>query len=288
MKAKIGYFSDVHSNLWAMEAMRPVIESHQDGWKWYFGGDVVGWLYQPIECVKMLISMMVHGLIKGAVAGNHDLLAVDMFADLPNQIARRIATAFSAGALSREPELRQWLADLPFLVDLPEVKCVITHHSPFCLPQSGESPKIEHFQYLSQDFETQLAAWAQCQWPVILSGHDHIPAVHRVRAGLTRPTLDDVATSFPHEKDVELIVAMEPGYHYWVQSGAAGGPPRDGVMKLNWVELVPGKEIILHRMPFEISELKALVERRPFGSLLDWGRFTARTDKPVAQGRANW
>ena len=287
MKEKIGYFSDVHSNLWAMEAMRAVVQSRQDGWEWYFGGDVVGWLFQPIECVKLLMSMMVGGLIKEAVAGNHDLLAFDAFPDLPNQTARKIATAFSAGALSREPESRQFLAGLPLLIDLPKAGCVVTHHSPFCLPQPGENPTIDHFQYLSQDFEPQLAAWAQCQWPVILSGHDHIPAVHRVRAGLEHPTLDDVVTSFLSVIDASLTVAIEPGYYYWVQSGAAGGPPRDGVMMLNWVELAPGERIILSRVPFETSGLKELIERQPFGSLLDWGRFVAKTDKTIAQGRAN-
>ena len=55
---------------------------------------------------------------------------------------------------------------------------------------------------------------------------------------------------------------------------------------LNWVELAPGERIILSRVPFETSGLKELIERQPFGSLLDWGRFVAKTDKSIAQGRA--
>ena len=283
---RIGYFSDVHSNLLACLAMARVIKDRQVGWSWYFGGDAVGWLYQPIEVVKIIMSLMKDDLIKGAVAGNHDLLARDVFADLPDQVARKIATAFSAGALSQNPSASEFLRRLPLVIDLGEENnCVIVHHSPFMLPAEGTDPTINHFQYLSKDFEVQLASWANYRRRVILSGHDHVPAVHWMLKGLSDPTLRDVTTIHPNNEET-LEVPIDPTYQYWVQSGAAGGPPRDGVNKLNWVEYIPGEVIRLHRLAYETTELRRVIDRQPYGSLLNWTRFSAPSDKKRAGGSA--
>lgn len=282
----INYFSDVHSNPWAWKVIVAVIRRLQQNCRWYFGGDAVGWQYSPIDVVIALMQLEQEGLLHGKVLGNHDAFGLDMFKDLPEQIARRIASAFSAGALSRESICSYWLRNMPLSIDLGQSHdCVIVHHSPFRLPADSEDPTMDHFKYLSQDFPEQWPEWSNCNWSVILSGHDHTPAIHRVARGLENPRIEDVETFIPDEGNLKMKVF--DNFRYWVQSGAAGGPPRDGVMKVNWVEYIPGESIELHREDFEpgdVDELMQFIETQPFGSDLNWDRFSKKSEKPVAHG----
>ena len=161
---------------------------------------------------------------------------------------------------------------------------LVVHHSPFCLPANASCPATaETFRYLSEDFADQLSGWAACPWEVILSGHDHVPAVHVLQSGVTHPTLDDVETFFPTAQNSRLEIHQD--CKYWVQSGACGGPPRDGILDLSWIELAPGQYIQFNRVPYDTQQLKEMIQRQPFGSLLNWERFAEATKKPGAKGK---
>ena len=63
---RIGLFSDVHANLEALEVVLPWLRS-QDVEALVFGGDLVGYGPNPVECVKICENAGIYG-----VAGNHD------------------------------------------------------------------------------------------------------------------------------------------------------------------------------------------------------------------------
>ena len=70
---RYGIFSDVHSNL---EALETVIEAYkrEDIDNYLCAGDVVGYAANPKECIEKVKTLAMI-----TVAGNHDWASVDLF-----------------------------------------------------------------------------------------------------------------------------------------------------------------------------------------------------------------
>ena len=278
-KRGIGVFSDIHGNRRAFAAVIETVKRRQD-LEWLCLGDVVGWFFRPVECVLMLKALVDEGLVRAVVPGNHDLMALDVFADKPQMIDRMLATAFSAGMLAQSPEARAFLSSWKQHV-LEGDSWLAAHHSPFGLPHGAEPPSAEHYGVMEQDFPAQLPAWARCPKPVVLTGHGHVPYVYgmprhprhvildapikeqrsgthfQAMIGDPSPCLEDVTTWRPKPDDHRTIVPVQPGWRYWVRNGTVGGPYSDGRVTGHWTEYLPGEAIILHRVDYDTSELEA-------------------------------
>jgi len=129
MHKGVGVFSDIHGNRRAFAAIVQAVRERRD-LDWYCLGDVVGWFFRPVECVLMLKALVDEGLVKGVVAGNHDLMALGAFTDNAQRIDRMLATAFSAGMLEQCHEARDFLRSFESRT-FSGSTWIAAHHSPF-------------------------------------------------------------------------------------------------------------------------------------------------------------
>lgn len=256
----IGIFSDIHGNRQAFAAVIEIVKQRQD-LKWFCLGDVVGWFFRPVQCVLALKDLVDSGLVSGVVPGNHDLMALDLFADDTQRIDRMLATAFSAGMLAQCPEAEAYLRTLRDHT-IEGDTWIAAHHSPFGLPEDGQLPTAGNFGAMEQDLPGQLLRWACCPKAVLLTGHGHVPCVYAMPIDLKAPTLEDVSTWRPGPNENHMRVPLRSGWRYWVRNGTVGGPYLDGLVTSHWAEYRPGECIILHREPYDTSELEADIHGR--------------------------
>ena len=261
----IGIFSDIHGNRQAFAALVRVIESRQD-LRWICLGDVVGWFFRPVECVLMLKSLVDRGLVKGVVAGNHDLMALGLFADKAAMVDRMLATSFSAGMLAQSPEAREFLRSMDRHT-LEGDSWIAAHHSPFGLPHDDEPPSAEHYGHIDQDLPAQFAQWRACAKPVVLTGHGHVPRVYALPANASA-RLEDIVTTIPDPKDPHTTAPIRAGWRYWVRNGTVGGPYHEGHITCHWTEYRPGESVTLHRVAYDTGELEEDIRSRE--KLMTW------------------
>ena len=255
MTGGIGVFSDIHGNRQAFAAIIRIIKERRD-LTWLCLGDVVGWFFRPVQCVLMLKELVESGLVAGVVPGNHDLMALDSFADDPLRIDRMLATAYSAGMLAQCPDAQNFLRSIRRHT-IEGDTWIAAHHSPFGLPQGEDPPTAGNYGAMEQDFPVQLMSWTQCPKAVLLTGHGHVPCVYDMPTGLEKPSLDDVKIWRPGREQAHETVPVRPGRRYWIRNGTVGGPYLDGLITAHWTEYRPGECIILHREPYDTSELEA-------------------------------
>ena len=84
----IGLFSDIHGNRQALAAVTSVIRKRRD-LRWICLGDIVGWFFRPVECVMAVKALVEEGLVSDVLAGNHDLMALNVFTDDPARSSTR-------------------------------------------------------------------------------------------------------------------------------------------------------------------------------------------------------
>jgi len=102
---RYGVLSDIHANAFALRRAIDSLERQGvDGW--IVPGDIVGYGAQPNECVELVAD-----LDAVAVAGNHDLLALDALPDARMGSLARRTTDWTCAALSDDS--RAFLAALP-------------------------------------------------------------------------------------------------------------------------------------------------------------------------------
>jgi len=256
----IGVFSDIHGNRRAFAAVIEIIKQRQD-LEWLCLGDIVGWFFRPVECVLMLKELVDTGLVAGVLPGNHDLMALDCFADKTHMVDRMLATAFSAGMLAQCPEAEAFLRSVRRHT-IEGDTWIAAHHSPFGLPENGHEPTANNYGAMEQDLPAQVALWALCPKPVLLTGHGHVPCVYGMPARLETPTADDVTIWRPRPGEEQLTVPVQSGWRYWVRNGTVGGPYLDGNITSHWAEYRFGDCIILHRASYDTSEIEADIRAR--------------------------
>ncbi len=117
---RLGVFSDVHSNL---EALQAVIAGYQDKRidTYICLGDVVGYGANPNECCDI-----VKGLASVVVLGNHDAAVAGLMDYSYYYQEARDALDWCVDQLT--PENRAWLRELPYLVNMDDL--CFSHGSP--------------------------------------------------------------------------------------------------------------------------------------------------------------
>ena len=221
------FFGDIHGNVAALdECLAQMEELRAD--RFFCLGDIAGWLPFGDRTLDRMRSTGIP-----SVAGNHDLLIAGAFTDHPGQLDRMQATAYNAGLLAAVPDALDYLLSFPLVIE--ESDYVVTHHSPFHLPPQGKPARIENFGYLDDEHLAGcLHAWRDFPKRLIVSGHDHIPAIYELPDAVSSPALADVIVRRP-PPDGSLTIALDPASRYWVKAGSIGGPYRDGVPIANAV-----------------------------------------------------
>ncbi|MFZ2447285.1 MAG: metallophosphoesterase family protein [Syntrophobacteraceae bacterium] len=237
------FFGDIHGNLPALEACLDHMKG-QEADAVYCLGDIAGWLPFGDRTYARLRS---EGF--PTVAGNHDLLIAGAFTDHPHLIDRMQATAYNAGLLFPTPGAIDYLLGLPLAIETDDF--TVVHHSPFSLPAGGEAPTIASFGYLDDAALAEaVPAWRQYPRRLIVSGHDHVPAVFEL------PDSGDVKIHGLGRGETSLTVKLERNSRYWVKAGSVGGPYRDATPLANSVLYdSDARTVTLFRIAFDTSGL---------------------------------
>jgi diadenosine tetraphosphatase ApaH/serine/threonine PP2A family protein phosphatase len=171
-ESQVAVFSDVHSNLEALEAV--MTDAKANGIKRFVClGDIVGYAASPAQCVDL-----VRGLKCPVLQGNHDA-AASSNSDPDSSSMHDMALAgieYSRKTLSHEQ--RTYLSNLPLTFSSGRSQYV--HAS---LEEPGD------WGYVMGSYDA-LAHFEKQELPVCFCGHTHVPAVwHPSRQGmLTYPT----------------------------------------------------------------------------------------------------
>lgn len=251
------FFGDIHGNEDALKCcINHLNETRID--RVYCLGDIVGWLPFGDRTFKRLQSLHLP-----TVAGNHDLLVAGLFTDHPQQLDRMQASAYNAGLLSTVPGAIDYLSQLPLFIE--EEHFIMTHHSPFHLPRSGEAVTIESFNYLDKTaLEESLERWRTFPHSIIVSGHDHIPAIYELPHTHHSPRFEDVIVH-RCEAIAPFVVRLKPHARYWIKAGSVGGPYRDGIAVCNSALLDTDRmTVTLFRLPYPLQRLHEELANHPF------------------------
>ena len=198
-----GVFSDVHSNLEALEAVLDYFE--RSGAEGYVCcGDMVGYGPEPNECLERIRALK--GLT--AVCGNHDLAAIGRM-DLAwfNPYARE-AALWTAGRLT--PASREYLESLPGKVETRNF--TVAHGAP-------RNPAEEYLMSAAQ-FKDNVPLVRV--WPLFV-GHSHLPLYFKSSAAIEEGV---EAALFEDGRKVE-VVREGPGVGPTALNPGSVGQPRD-------------------------------------------------------------
>jgi len=152
---RYGIFSDIHSNLEALEAVLEALKKEKVD-RYLCAGDIVGYAADPGECLKII-----KGLNCPTVCGNHDWAVADMFDCSAFNDAARAAVEWTKVNLSG-PE-KDYLKGLPLVYE--EEKITMVH---------GSLVRPEAFEYV---FGGEAAAKTieLCKTDICFIGHTHQP-----------------------------------------------------------------------------------------------------------------
>lgn len=218
---RYGIFSDVHSNLEALEAVLAACGKESID-KYLCIGDVVGYASNPMECIEKVKQVAYF-----TVAGNHDWACVNLFScDYFNPIARQ-AVVWTRQNFARE--------GAGFLESL---KLVYTNGDLTLVHGTLDNP--QDFNYLIDGYAAEQT-FAELKTDVCFVGHTHVPGI------------------FVKEKDGVLsyledgVCSMRPGNRYIVNSGSVG-QPRDGNPKAAYcVYDTQTRELQIKRTSYDIE-----------------------------------
>jgi predicted phosphodiesterase len=191
---RYGIFSDVHSNL---EALNAVIQAFQkeDMDKYLCVGDVVGYGANPKECISL-----VRKLAEASVAGNHDWACVDLFSVDDFNPAAKDAVLWTRNMLDE--------TDRYFLSSLEP----IYKNDTFCLVH-GSLSHPEDFDYI-MDAYAAAQTFSLMKNQICFIGHSHVAGVF-IDSGNS--------ISYPEVDRVDIKEKNK----YIVNVGSVG-QPRDG------------------------------------------------------------
>lgn len=212
--------SDIHGNLEALETVLADIATHKPD-EMFCLGDFVGYGASPNECIDRLRPM-----IRGAVAGNHDLAACGRLRlSYFNSDAAK-AARWTDDTLT--PENRAYLQGLPYRDRWSDA--LLVHSSP-------AEPEEWHYVLSPYDAEYELAAYEE---PVCFIGHSHYPGAFEEAGGKVRYT---------REAEVPLVA----GRRYLVNVGSVG-QPRDGDPRAAYLLYDSAKRRATHvRIPYDVG-----------------------------------
>lgn len=189
---RLALFSDIHSNLDALEAVLKDIESSNID-RMACLGDVVGYAANPVECLAL-----VRELDCPVILGNHDQEASRVNSLERYKPVARSGMEYSRSKLSEED--KHYLSNLPYK---GEIEGVAITHASFFRPQNWA------YVYDLLDVEISLLA-QECR--VGFYGHTHVPCFFEKDGRVCR--------ELPYGE----VLRMQAGRRYLVNIGSVGQP----------------------------------------------------------------
>jgi len=154
---RYGIFSDVHSNIEALEAVMEAYKKESID-IYLCVGDVVGYATNPLECIKL-----VKEITSFTVAGNHDWAVVDLFSiNYFNSNAKK-AILWTKQNLNDQD--KYYLSSLKIIYKNNDLTLV-----------HGSLNKPEDFYYMT-DIETAEESFSLLENNLCFIGHTHISGV---------------------------------------------------------------------------------------------------------------
>ncbi|HEY4284727.1 MAG TPA: metallophosphoesterase family protein [Chthoniobacterales bacterium] len=216
---RFAIFSDVHSNLEALEAVLQDAEEH-GATSHVCLGDVVGYNANPHECVQRLREMDCP-----IVKGNHDEQAslAESSRDF-NELAEH-AIEWTRANLTTDD--KDWLRDLRFQRQVRDFTIV---HATLDTPAQ--------WGYVFNNLDA-AASFTYQHTAICFFGHTHVPMAFIRDDGVRRLTFEQMS--------------IETGRKYFINVGSTG-QPRDGDWKAAYCIYDSEKNIVeLHRVKYDLD-----------------------------------
>lgn len=227
---KLAFFSDVHANL---EALNAVLEDflRQKVERSYFIGDAVGYGADPNPCVKAICEATPVRLM-----GNHDYAALGQIETMQFNQYARLSIEWTKEVLSAESI--QLLSNFTVQEEVED----------FHLVHATPKDPLE-WEYLL-DLDDAEENFKYFSAPVCLIGHSHKPLI-------VRKYKEEHAALYP-----ESAVVLEPDWRYIINIGSVG-QPRDGNPKACYLLFdTDSREARLVRVGYDVAsaqrKMKAL------------------------------
>jgi diadenosine tetraphosphatase ApaH/serine/threonine PP2A family protein phosphatase len=227
---RIAVISDIHANLYALEAVLAEIDRERRDELWCLG-DLVGYGPHPNEVTEIVAARVDLCLI-----GNHDLVAlgrIDVREFNPDAAA---AARWTAGAMTSET--RSFLESLEPSATREGVEL---YHA---------SPLDPVWEYVLSG-EAALAALEVTEAPVVLVGHSHVAlairlANRRLEGGLA-----------PDRTEARLADGR------WLLNPGSVGQPRDGDPRAAYLLIdVPNDRASFRRVEYPVAQTQAEIRER--------------------------
>ena len=233
---RVAVFSDVHSNLHALEAVLTAVDADPPDELWCLG-DVVGYGPKPNECCAIVAQRA-----RVCLGGNHDLavrgtIDLDEFSGDAGAAAR-----WTRGVLTGEA-----LAYLNTLEPRGEAAGIALFHG------SARDPVWE---YVLSD-EAAVTTLLLTEEPVVLVGHSHVALQVVLRELLVEGGLA------PDGTELELAGAR------WLLNPGSVGQPRDGDARAAYLSLdLAAERATYHRVEYDIERTQAEIREAGLPELL--------------------
>jgi diadenosine tetraphosphatase ApaH/serine/threonine PP2A family protein phosphatase len=225
--------SDIHGNLYALEAVLDALEKDPPDKIWSLG-DTVGYGPRPNRCAALVQERATVSL-----AGNHDLGVLGA-----NEVASLLDFSHDAAAAGRwtqevlSDEARTYLAGLE---PLAKVDGVELFHA---------SPRDPVWDYVLTA-EGALDALELTEAPLVLVGHSHVA----LAIGIIGETLDGGLA--PEGSEVDLAVGR------WLLNPGSVGQPRDGDPRAAYLMIdFAAKRAQFRRVPYPVERTQAEIRER--------------------------
>lgn len=221
---RYGIFSDVHSNLEALEAVIKVYQSKAID-KYLCIGDLVGYAANPNECIAKI-----RALETIMVAGNHDWATINLFSlDNLNLLARQ-GILWTMNCLSREN--RDFLGGLNLVYKNEYLTLV--HGSLYC-------PLDFHYTYNGEDARRTFSI---LETKLCFIGHSHIPGI------FIRDITDNIRYLDGFSVEIEE-------YNNYIVNVGSVGQPRDGNPKASFCIYDTDTRLVeIKRVEYNIEETR--------------------------------
>lgn len=218
---RYGIFSDVHSNLEALDAVINAYRQEDIG-RYLCIGDVVGYAANPVECVEK-----VKALASITVAGNHDWAAADLFSIEYFIPAAREALLWTKDRLT--DSVKYFLESLGLTYENQDL--VLAHGT---LDEPGE------FNYLIDEGAAALT-FSVLKAKICFVGHTHRPGI------FIKNYLDTI-----HYKETSRIEIKE-GNKYIVNVGSVGQPRDENPLAAYCIYDTDKSEVQIKRISYDIE-----------------------------------
>lgn len=230
-------FSDVHSNLQALEACLAHART-QGVNKTAFLGDLVGYGADPAAVLERVMDLADNGAL--VLKGNHDEMAVappELVVTVGNSSAQWTHEQLDAGQLN-------FLDSLPMSIQLEKI---------YLVHASADAPELWRYVYDERMAALSLqAASEHSQVRYVFGGHVHMQTLYFRGA-------DGALMKFDPTPEVPIPVAPR---RHWLATIGSVGQPRDGDPRAMYAVFDSDRsQLTFHRIAYDHQSAAAAIRR---------------------------